>query len=246
MIGSLRSIARSIRVVRCLMARCVQSRPRSSLRVRFVPRLEALENRLAPATSISITNSQVVEGNNGTANMDFTVTRTGDLTSTVVVSYKTVDGTGVSGTDYQGTNNGTATIPSGSATGDILVPGLGNTVNQANRTFSVQLTGIVNVIGPPVTLAAQQTFSVGSGPISVAVGDINGDGLPDLVVANYDKNGPGSVSVLLDTTAPGATTPTFAPQVTFATGTRPMPWPWPMSTVTACPTSSPPTLPTAR
>ena len=40
----------------------------------------------------------------------------------------------------------------------------------------------------------QQTFAVGSYPQSVAVTDINGDGKPDLVVANnHDKN----VSVLL-------------------------------------------------
>ena len=35
------------------------------------------------------------------------------------------------------------------------------------------------------TFQAQQTFATGYGPISVAVGDVNGDGRPDLVVANY-------------------------------------------------------------
>jgi hypothetical protein len=49
----------------------------------------------------------------------------------------------------------------------------------------------------------------------VAVGDFNGDGLPDLAVANAGSD---TVSVLLDTTPPGATTPSFAPQQTFPTG----------------------------
>jgi hypothetical protein len=37
-------------------------------------------------------------------------------------------------------------------------------------------------------------FDAGSNPVSVAVGDFNGDGHPDLVVANHDSN---NVSVLL-------------------------------------------------
>ena len=68
------------------------------------------------------------------------------------------------------------------------------------------------------SFAAQQTFATGSIPASVAAADLNGDGKPDLVVANYGSN---TVSVLLNTTAPGATTPSFAAQQTFATGSQP-------------------------
>jgi hypothetical protein len=42
--------------------------------------------------------------------------------------------------------------------------------------------------------AAQATYAVGSFPSSVAVGDINGDGKPDLAVADSNET---SVSVLL-------------------------------------------------
>ena len=59
------------------------------------------------------------------------------------------------------------------------------------------------------TFQAQQTFSTGYGshPFSVAIADVNGDGKPDLIVANY---GTGTVGVLL-----GNGNGTFRSQQTF-------------------------------
>jgi hypothetical protein len=89
--------------------------------------------------------------------------------------------------------------------------------NEGANTVSV----LLNTTAPGATtpsFAAQETFATGSGPVSVAVADLNGDGKPDLVVANLISN---TVSVLLNTTAPGSTTASFAPQETFATGVLP-------------------------
>ncbi len=66
---------------------------------------------------------------------------------------------------------------------------------------------LLNTTAPgasPPSFATQQTFATGSQPYSVAVADVNGDGLPDLIVANQGDN---TVSVLLNATAPGTTTP---------------------------------------
>jgi hypothetical protein len=52
----------------------------------------------------------------------------------------------------------------------------------------------------------------------VAVGDFNGDGKLDLATANW---GSGTVSVLANTTARGATTPSFASAQVFTTGSHP-------------------------
>ncbi len=60
---------------------------------------------------------------------------------------------------------------------------------------------------------AQQTFATGSGPVSVALGDVNGDDNPDLAVANSEGN---TVGVLL-----GTGDGTFHAQQAFATGERP-------------------------
>jgi hypothetical protein len=68
------------------------------------------------------------------------------------------------------------------------------------------------------SFAAKQDFATGAGPRSVTVGDLNGDGKLDLAVANVNSN---TVSVLLNTTAPGAATPSFAAKQEF-TGASPV------------------------
>jgi hypothetical protein len=68
------------------------------------------------------------------------------------------------------------------------------------------------------SFASEATFAAGSGPESVTVADINGDGMPDLITANRNVN---TASVLLNTTTPGSTTLSFAPQAAFATGAKP-------------------------
>ncbi|MEZ2322314.1 MAG: DUF4347 domain-containing protein, partial [Microcoleus sp.] len=56
-------------------------------------------------------------------------------------------------------------------------------------------------------LAPKVDFTTGFSPYSVSIGDINGDGKPDLAVANFNSD---TASILLNTTPTNATTPTFA------------------------------------
>ena len=60
---------------------------------------------------------------------------------------------------------------------------------------------------------AARAFNAGGDAYSVAIGDLNGDGKSDIVVANYDQN---TVSVLL-----GQGDGTFAPAAAFSAGANP-------------------------
>jgi hypothetical protein len=80
-------------------------------------------------------------------------------------------------------------------------------VNSAGNTVSVFLGNGVN-FNPP------KTYSVGHGPTSVAVADLNGDGFQDLVVTNGADN---TVSILL-----GDGKGNFTAQPAVATGASPV------------------------
>jgi hypothetical protein len=73
------------------------------------------------------------------------------------------------------------------------------TVNEAAGTVTVLRT--VPTAGGGFTLAAGQSFPAGSGPVAIAVADLDLDGKPDLVVANPAA---GTVTILVNTTLPGA------------------------------------------
>ena len=66
------------------------------------------------------------------------------------------------------------------------------TIRAASPAGSTQTTFALTVTTPeacqPVSFATATNFDVGSNPLSVAVGDFNGDGKQDLATANYSVN----------------------------------------------------------
>ncbi|MEP6685959.1 MAG: FG-GAP-like repeat-containing protein [Verrucomicrobiota bacterium] len=64
----------------------------------------------------------------------------------------------------------------------------------ATATKTFMLTVTTPVTCTPVNFAAAVNLSTGFTPVSVVVGDFNGDGMQDLAVANYDST---NVSILL-------------------------------------------------
>ncbi len=86
--------------------------------------------------------------------------------------------------------------------------------NGGGNSVSVLLNTTTSGAATP-TFRAQAAFPTGALPYGLGTGDVNGDGKMDLVAANSSD---GTVSVLVNTMAPGATTPTFAPQMSFPVG----------------------------
>lgn len=70
------------------------------------------------------------------------------------------------------------------------------------------------------SFADKVDFATGTQPFSIAIADLDGDGKPDIVIANDISN---SVSVFLNTATPGSIDSTsFAAKVDFATGVNPV------------------------
>jgi type II secretory pathway component GspD/PulD (secretin) len=129
---------------------------------------------------------------------------------------------GVSSSDFPTTNYNVGTAPqfvtsavlrNASAINDLIV------TNEANGNVGVLLgNGVTDGDG---TFATQVTYgtdpaNANSEPVWITTADFNGDGHPDMVVANKASN---NVAVLLQNSAGDGT---FQPATTFATGTAPV------------------------
>jgi hypothetical protein len=92
---------------------------------------------------ISISDVSVTEGNSGTINATFNVTLSAASAQTVTVAFATADGTAVSAADYQ-SNSGTLTFTPGLTTQPVTVLVNGDTLDEANETFFVNLSNATN------------------------------------------------------------------------------------------------------
>ncbi len=110
----------------------------------------------------SIGDATLVEGDDGSTNMVFTVTLSRNAASTVTIAYDTSDGTATAGEDYTATS-GTLTIAAGSNSGTITVPVLGDTVIEGDQTFTLTLSD------------AQNAHLSGGGDTLEATGNITDD-----------------------------------------------------------------------
>ena len=92
------------------------------------------------AVTLAINNVSLTEGNSGTSNLTFTVTKTGATVQTVTVNYATADGTAVQPADYLA-RSGTLTFSAAATTQTFTVPVVGDTIDENDETFVVNLSG---------------------------------------------------------------------------------------------------------
>ena len=95
------------------------------------------------AAALSVSDVTLNEGNSGTTTFTFTVTLAPVSGQTVTVNYATANGTASAGSDYAAAS-GTLTFAPGETTKTVTVNVNGDSVNEADETFFVNLSGATN------------------------------------------------------------------------------------------------------
>jgi uncharacterized repeat protein (TIGR01451 family) len=122
---------------------------------------------------ITINDVTVTEGNTGTVNATFTVSLSSASSQTVTVNFATADSTAtLGGNDYQ-SNSGILTFNPGDLTKTITVLVNGDTLDEANENFFVNLSGAVNAV--LLDSQGQGTISDNDPNPSLSVNDLSID-----------------------------------------------------------------------
>lgn len=103
------------------------------------PSVEALENRNLLAAVFSVSNAEILEGNEGTQNAAVVVRLSAPSKGGVTVNYSTANGTAIAGSDYTSAS-GKLTFAKGESSKTVLVPVRGDCVVEADEYFRVQLS----------------------------------------------------------------------------------------------------------
>ncbi len=90
--------------------------------------------------TISIADASAVEGDDGTALLEFVVTLSRASTAAVSVAYATSDSGATASSDYE-PSNGTLTIPAGNVSATISVEVIGDMNSEPDETLTVTLSG---------------------------------------------------------------------------------------------------------
>ncbi len=96
--------------------------------------------------SLSIDDVSVTEGNSGSTNATFHVTLSAPSSQTVTVKYSTANGTATSGSDYTSVPLTTLTFAPGQTTKAVTVAVKGDTLDEPDETFFVNLSAATNAI----------------------------------------------------------------------------------------------------
>ncbi len=109
----------------------------------------------------------------------------------------------------------TVTVPSGATYSAITVLNTGtNLLSMSSAFFTPTFTPVKTGFAAS-DFSSGTNFTAGSNPVGIAIGDLDGDGKPEVVVSNQNTN---NVSVFLNTSTNG--TISFATKADFATGSN--------------------------
>jgi hypothetical protein len=146
-------------------------------------------------------NQTVVEGNTSPQSVTYTVTLSNPSTQTITVEYAIANGTAISGLDYTATT-GTLTFAPGVTNQSLNIPILNDNLNEADETFTLQLTAPTNaVLGVNSTVSTTITDTLTASVTTILptnvenltlteTGAINGTGNADdnIITGNSNDN----------------------------------------------------------
>ncbi|EIT69417.1 hypothetical protein WQQ_29990 [Hydrocarboniphaga effusa AP103] len=176
-----------------------------SLLTLFIGALLPLSAQSAEA-QLSIEKASVTEANVGASSLDFSVVRSGDTASSIVVPYSISPDTATPDVDYD-SKPGFVRIPAGLIQGVIRVPVLGDTTEEPDERLKVKL-GKPAAFNPAIEFNSAPAYAAGGRPTAVTSGDFNGDGREDIAVSiSID----GNIAVLLADSDGGFAAPALYP-----------------------------------
>lgn len=151
-----------------------------------------------------VSDASVTEGNSGPTNTVFTVTVAPTSTQTIMVDYSTSEGTATAGSDYT-TVSDTLVFSPGQATGLITVTVIGDTDDEPDETFTVNLSG-----------ASNADILDGQGEATI----VDDDGLSSLTIADAaaDEGDSGSTTAAFVVTLSPAAAQTVSVDYTTVDG----------------------------
>ena len=166
----------------------------------------------ADVSSISIASASGTVLNGTGTTISFPVTRSGDSSYAVALSYATQDGSAIAGTDYTATA-GTVTIPGAGSSATITVPVTGEAGAKTDKQFFLKLLGAAGVRASAFEAPSDTADNVsvqGLPATLIATADFNGDGKLDLLMVAAPDIAQSVLEILLNTTVPGATAPSYS------------------------------------
>ncbi len=183
-------------------------------------------NTVIAVPVLSINSVSMTEGDSGSSNLTFTVTRS-TTGSAFDVAYATADGTAVAGSDYT-TSNGVLTFAAGGAETQIIeVPIIGNNIVEGTEAFTVTLSNATGnaQIGTAVgtgTITDNDSATVQFAPTSVSQSETTSPMAFTVTLSNPVQSGvtltvnstPGTAGSPADFTAISGGTVSFAPNST--------------------------------
>ncbi len=152
------------------------------------------------AATISIADSFLTEGDNGTRDMVFTVSMTSPFDLDVPIDFATADGTATAPADYRATS-GRIILASGATSVDIVIPVEGELLVEADETFAVDIALGPGGPFPPIVDAQGIGTIVDDDSVEVSIADttvVEGDSGTTDALFTVSLSGLSAESVFVD------------------------------------------------